>query len=214
MQRIRIVAGEINLRGKSAKIIVFHSPKGGGTERFVGQAAKDAESGVEMLSCVRTKSVARMLEEIGGAAWDYTVNVKEGTILKVFVRLNPGGGKMERIANFYVRCRPGAAYRVVKMSTLIEDTLDVVIQLKDGLIEGNFDMLSVDEAIAEGVKCLPQHRSFADPIAVERIISSQTVLSEEKKAEPKKKIVSLLSPDTGEKIVFVTTKKKRSVNLG
>jgi hypothetical protein len=205
---IHTVTGDVNLRGKSAKVIVFHSPRGGGTERFASQAAKDSSSGISITSSMMSKSVARTLEEIGGRKWDTVLSVEEGTILKVFVKINPGANRMEKTANFYVRVRAAAAYRSVKIKTIQDD---VSVLLTEGSIEGNFDMLTVDEAMAEGIRCLPQHRRFAEQIAVDQVISSHTVIAEEKKAEPKKMLAIAVDHETGNKISYVTRKKRRAI---
>ncbi len=207
MPILKTISGDVNLKGRSAKVIVFYSPKGGGTERFLSQAARDGESGVVVRHTLPSPAVAGAKPEICGCRWDSTYEVREGTVFKIFTRINPGNGKMEKVANFYIRVREDAAYRAVTINTL--DVAEV--NFRAARIEGNFDMLSVDEAIAEGVKCLPQHRGFADPIAVERVVTSNVILAEEKNAKAKLEMRQVTDGDSGGVVAFAVRKRRRAI---
>ncbi len=208
---IQTVLGDVNRRSSSAKVILFHcSRSGGGQEVYISQAAKNSDGLVTTVGFPQ-HSPAQMgiAMDVGGRMIKAGYSVRGGEVLKVFVNIRRGYSTMDRVGNFYIRVRPEAAYRVVKMKLLLDNT----VTFKEASIEGNFDMLTVEEAMAEGVKCLQQHRQFADPINIERIITSNTIIAPARAPAPRKEVYTVEDAATGETKTLVRNKKRRSIEL-
>ena len=204
------VLGEVNMRNMSAQVMMFHCSKTGGIERFISQSAKVSDGIVSAVGFAQFSPSQRGVNaDMGGKMVSATYKILKNEIVKVFAKIKRGYGTLDKVGSIYLRVRPDAAYRVVKIKLL-----DMAgVEFKEAYIEGNFDVLTVEEAIAEGVKCLPQHRHFAEKVNVDRIITSNTVVAPEKAAAPKKELHNIVNADTGEVKTVVRVKKKRSIAI-
>ena len=197
------------MRNSSAKVSLFHSPKGPGTERYISQAAKLKDKIEQRGMAIFSPSVQGTVQEIGGRCVNATFFIADNEILKVFVKLNPGYGRIEKIANFFIRPREHAAYRVLKINTI--DAASV--SFKTAKIEGCFDMLTLDEALAEGVSVKREFRRVYDPSIVASVISSNEILQPERQSSVKKEVVELVNPTTGESVNVVKLKRRRAISI-
>ena len=205
MPIINTTIGEVNIRGASAKISIFHSPKDGTGEKYISVAAKAKDSIEQRGAASFFSSVTGLVQEVGGRGINCLYSVKSNEVLKVFVKINPGYGKMEKTCCFFLRVREGAAYRLLKINTVKHHS----VVLESALIEGCFDMLTVDEAIAEGVKVRREFTHLFNPDVVSAVISSHTILQREKKSSVTREVIEVVNQATGEQVSIVNLKKRR-----
>jgi hypothetical protein len=209
MPIIQTTIGDVNLRNASAKISLFHYNKVNGTEQYISQAAKSANEVMQRGMAIFSPSVQGMLKEIGGRCINATFSIAEGEIVKVFVKINPGYGRLEKFANFFIKAREHAAYRVVSINTV--DAPGVLF--KTAKLEGCFDMLSLEEALAEGVQVKSVFRRAYDPSRVATVITKNEVLQAERAASVKKEIVEDIDPLSGESTSVVKVKRRRAISI-
>jgi hypothetical protein len=209
MPIIQTTIGDVNLRNASAKISLFHYNKVNGTEQYISQAAKSANEVMQRGMAIFSPSVQGMLKEIGGRCINATFSIAEGEIVKVFVKINPGYGRLEKFANFFIKAREHAAYRVVSINTV--DAPGVLF--KTAKLEGCFDMLSLEEALAEGVQVKSVFRRAYDPSRVATVITKNEVLQAERAASVKKEIVEVIDPLSGESTSVVKVKRRRAISI-
>jgi hypothetical protein len=209
MPIIQTTIGDVNLRNASAKISLFHYNKVNGTEQYISQAAKSANEVTQRGMAIFSPSVQGMLREIGGRCINATFSIAEGEVVKVFVKINPGYGRLEKFANFFIKAREHAAYRVVSINTV--DAPGVLF--KTAKLEGCFDMLSLEEALAEGVQVKSVFRRAYDPSRVATVITKNEVLQAERAASVKKEIVEVIDPLSGESTSVVKVKRRRAISI-
>ena len=209
MPILQTTIGDVNLRNASAKVSIFHYDKAGGVERYISQVAKAQKEVTQRGMAIFSPSVQGMLKEIGGRCINATFSIAEGEILKIFVKINPGYGRLEKFANFFIKAREHAAYRVVSINTL--DAPGVLF--KTAKLEGCFDMLSLEEALAEGVQVKSVFRRAFAPELVATVVSKNEVLQAERTASVKKEIVEVIDPLSGESTNVVKVKRRRAISI-
>jgi len=207
---LRTTTGLINYPDKSAQVMVFLSPRGNFKEAILAQATKTYPELVTRPSFPRiSSSINGGRKEVCGSVTDSEYLVESGSILRVYIKINKGYGRLPESACFYIRVRSGAAYRRVEINTL--QSLSAVFT--KAVFEGCFDMLSFDEAIAEGVKTNKNFRRLFEPINVNRVISKNEVLIEQTEVAEKKEVVVLENPDTGKEVTVVKFRKRRAIDV-
>lgn len=209
MPILQTTIGDVNLRNCSAKISIFHCDKAGGLERYLSQAAKAQTQVTQRGMAIFSPSVQGMLKEVGGRCINSTFSIAEGEILKVFVKINPGYGRLEKNANFFIKAREHAAYRAVSINTV--DAPSVIF--RTARLEGCFDMLSLEEAIAEGIQVKSVFRRAYDPNLVASVISKHEVLQPERAPSIKKQIVEVVDPISGASTNVVKVKRRRAISI-
>lgn len=209
MPLILTTIGEVNLRGASAKISVFHSSRKGAGEKYISIAAKSKEYIEQRGAASFSPSIAGLVQEVGGRYVNCAYTVKSNEVLKVFAKINPGYGKMEKVCCFFIRPRDGAAYRVIRIDTVKDKSVNFVASI----IEGCFDMLTVQEAVAEGVVVKREFLHLFNPDSVSSVISSHVILQKEKKSSIKKELVEVVNQTTGQQTSIVNVKRRRAISI-
>jgi hypothetical protein len=211
MTTIETLTGDVNLRTGSAKCFVFHTPRQGGAgveERHLGLAAKSNQTAnvVRTVSPYPTviPSVQGYSAEIGGKMVRMTYSVEEGEILKLFIQRRPGAGKLPTNACQFVRVREGAALRCVEAKMLT----DPMVNEPMSFIRGRFDLLTLEEARALGVKVADGYTRMFHPANVEHVTTVSTV-------SPEIASASIVQQPSGKPAVVVTEiKRRRKIILG
>jgi hypothetical protein len=211
MPLLKVTCGNINLRNQSGQVRVFHSPRKGGKgekEVFLDTAAKAGPT-IAVISRIGSphffSSVPGLNADIVGRATSQVFDIAEGEIIKVFVDSRNNYGKRPTRASIYLRMRAAAASRILKFK--ITDHASAAFN--EGEVEGNFDILTLDEVEAEGVKVLPQFRQYCSEAAVARAITSNVELAPEVAPVPKVKKVAVDDGTGTKKEVFVAARPRR-----
>ena len=210
MPVINTLLGEVNLAQSSAQVRMFHCDSRTKLEKFISVSCKDAGSGVRAYGpALFSPSVKGCVQDVGGRFIQASYDVAEEHILKVFTKIKQGYGKMDKLANFFIRVREEAAYRSLKINTLT----NVSVLFRTASIEGCFDILTLDEALAEGIKVKQEFRRLYAQESVERILSESNVLVKEKSPPTKKKVVQVVDHATGEVVNVVKAKRRRALDI-
>lgn len=211
MPLIKLTTGNIVLRNQSGQVRAFHSPRRGGKgnkEVFLDAAAKSGPT-VGVVNRVGTPhifpSVPGLNPKVVGQACTQMFEIAEGEIIKLFVDARNNYGRRPTRASVYLRIRGGAALR----SITFKITDHASAAFNQGEVEGNFDILTLDEVEAEGVKVLPQFKHFCSDSAVSKAITSQTELSPEATPATKVKKIEVSDEKGGKREVFVAARPKR-----
>lgn len=157
MTTIETLLGNVNLRDGQAKAYCFHCPPEaqGIEERHLGQAAKSSQTYervqqvtpfVQAIAAVQGYTV-----EHGGKTSRVTYQVAEGEIIKVFGQRRAGANKLPVSASMFLRVRDSAALREVRVKFLT----DPKIVEPFAFVRGRFDIITVEDAIAAGIKVNP-----------------------------------------------------------
>ena len=208
MPTIITLTGEANLKNSSAKISIFHSPKNGGMERYLSQAAKLKDAVIQRGSPIFIQSVQGVLKEIGGVYVNCAYEVRSGELVKLFAKVKYGYGRMDKVGSMFIRVRDGAAYRSVTIKTLDVASLN----FREAKIEGCFDLVSLEEAIADGVKVKRDYFHMYNPELLSSIVETR-VLQPELLPAVKKQVVELTDHSTGKKVEATVVKRRRAISL-
>lgn len=200
--------GNVLMRDASAEVRILHCVDG--VERFIGQSAKLVTGKVTHLGAAQfSSSIRGKSREAGGSCVKQSFSIEEGQIFKVFVKINNGYGSMPKIGCFYIKVRAAAAYRTAKMNTFEFLNID----FKAATIEGNFDVLTLEEADADGIKTAGTYRRLFSQENVGKVLTSCTALFPESAPVVKKKLVRLVDEDTGNTTTVVRLRKKRAIEV-
>ena len=208
MPIIITTTGEANLKSSSAKVSIFHSPKNGSIERYLSQSAKIKDKVSQRGTAVFVPSIQGVLKEIGGSTITCTYDIASNELLKLFVKVKYGYGKMDRVGSVFLRVREGAAYRVLKIRTL--DSVNVTF--KSAKIEGCFDILTLNQAIADGAKVDSKYFHLYNLDMLSPIMEVQ-VLQPETLPAVNKQLVKVTNPTTGKKVNVAIVKRRRAISL-
>lgn len=209
-QIIKTVSGAINYPEKSARVLLFFCPKNKGQEVFLSQFAKNNQQ-----ICTANKphsyasSISGANSEVCGKMVSSEYRIASGSILRVLIKLNRGYGKMPLSASMYLRVRKGAAYRLVEIPTF--QSLSAVFTKAS--IEGAFDVITFDEASAEGVKTIESYRQMYSSVNVDRVVSTNRVIIEQTSMPEKKEVVKLEDADTGKETTVVRSRRRRAIDV-
>lgn len=208
MPTIQTLTGNINFRDKSAMVCVFHSPRKGGAGNKEVWLDKASKSGVTS-SVVRrvgepsfTAAIPGTKQDIGGRFVRQTFDLAEGEIIKVFVNVRPGYGRMPRTGNVFLRVRQNAAYRRLRFAMI--DHADAAHTSAE--IEGTFDVLSLDSLEAAGVHIPTHFRQSCSLSVMEKILTENTIIHPEISAAVR---VRKRVRETADGAAVVTFEKKR-----
>ena len=205
MNTIETLTGDVNLRAASAKCFVFHTPHAGGAgveERHLGLAAKSNQTSSVVSTVspypVVIPSVQGYTQEIGGKMVRMTYAVADGEILKLFAQRRPGEGKMPVAACQFVRVRSSAALRCIEARLLT----DAVVNEPLAFIRGRFDLITLEEARALGVKVEGYYDKMFLAGAVDHIMTTAVISPEVAQAQ-------IVKPANGKPAVVVLGEAKR-----
>lgn len=155
MITIETLTGSVNLRTGSAKCSLFHTPRAGGKgaeERLLGLAVKSGQTAEICRSVSPYPTVIPAVQgysnEVGGKMVRMIYQVAEGEILKIFAQRRPGAGKLQVTSCQFLQCRESAALTEVEIKLLT----DAEVNEPFGKIRGRFDLITLAEALAQGVK--------------------------------------------------------------
>jgi len=182
----------------------------GNTEQFLDKAARSAITGGMDKPVNRVglpqymQSVPGTVPEISGQTIVQYFAIAEGEILKMFVQVRLGWGKLPKTGNVLLRVRANAAHQVLKFAMI--DHPDVAFH--EATVEGRFDVLTVEEAEAFGVHVPKAFHSGFEKHNVDRILTERIVLCEE--LAPATKFEQKTISD-GETSKVVTVRKRRRV---
>jgi hypothetical protein len=208
---ISTLSGNVNLRKASAKVCIFHCPRAGSVGNMEVFLDKAATSGVTAAVVRRSgmphfiSAVPGVVPEIGGRMINQSFSIAEGEILKVFVNVRPGWGKLPKTGAVFVRIRAKAALRKLEFPMIKH--ADVAYQ--ESLVEGRFDVLTLADALALGIK-VPNHlRMFCEDHCVAQLGVKQTVIDAEISAAVQFEQKQIGDGDTVKTIVV--RKRRRSI---
>lgn len=189
------------MRTSSGKCYLFHSPTTGAKEVFIDSA---------QLPLVRKLGKAEYFPAVPGKKMQITgrfvkqgFDVKEGEVLKLFITVNPGLGKMELSGSIFLMIRKEAAHRRLH----IDLTNDSSASFRDATIEGTFDIISVEDAVKLGCKIPKGFRALASPTMRRKLLTKDVILSEEQSPAP-----LILERSTSSSKVVVK-KRRRSIEI-
>jgi len=213
MPLLKTTSGNVVLRNQSGQVRVFHCPQRGGkgtTESFLDAASKAGTTASVVRrvgSMSLSPSVPGLNPKIVGQFCQQLFDIEEGEIVKVFVDCRNNYGKRPTRASIYLRLRATAATRLIRFK--VTDHPSSAFQ--HGEIEGNFDILTLNEVEAAGVKVLAQFRSFCSDAVVQRAISEQIEISPE--VTPAQRVTKVeVKDERGEtKEMFVAARPRRVI---
>lgn len=214
MPTIQTLTGNVNMRKQSAKIHAFHSPRKGGVgnkEVFLDKASKSGVTSGHIRKVGVPEFCAAIpgtKQEIGGRFVKQTFDIEEGEILKLFVDVRPGYGNPKRTGSVFIRVRRNAAHRKIRIKMI--DHADVAYTHAE--VEGCFDVLTLNELDAAGVKVLKGLRHLSSEANLERIISENIVIQPEVSAPVRVRKRKRVDADGNEQTVF-ERKKRRSLDI-
>jgi len=180
---IKTISGSINtVSAGTAKANFFHCNRSGGAagtgnELFMDKSATDTSHTLVKRSggAQFSEAIPGTPPAIGGRRITQGFAVKEGEILKAFVNVKGRYGKIPRSASMFLRVRAGAAFRRIKFKMIDAEEGD----FEYAEIEGTFDLITTEEALALGVHIPTAYRSFSDPSNIATILDSDTIIREE-----------------------------------
>lgn len=182
-------------------------------EKFLDQAAKNAITGGPK-GVIHHKgkaeyeaSVPNVRKEIGGHMVKQSFEIEEGEVVKCYINVRRDYGKLPRNANVFLRMRANAAYRKIRFNLI--DHVDTVFT--HGEIEGTFDLLTTEEAIAAGVHIPKAYRSFSAPENAATVIQENIVIRPELES---KIVLAQATVSDGEGNTKTIVRKKRRRNIG
>lgn len=210
---IKTLSGSVNLLKSSAKACIFHAPKKGGkgsVEIFLDKAARSGITGgpdgvVNRIGLPNyMQSVPGTVPEISGQMIEQSFAIAEGEIIKVFISVRSGWGKLPRSGNVFLRVRSEAAYQLLTFEMISHPD----VAFTHARVEGNFDVLTLEEALAFGVHIPVAYRSMCEQHNVDRILTDRVIVHEAVSSAPKftQKVIS-----DGEVSRTITVRKRRRV---
>tara|TARA_R110002153_G_scaffold26421_5_gene82919 strand:+ start:2029 stop:2667 length:639 start_codon:yes stop_codon:yes gene_type:complete len=211
MNRLKIVSGSVTLRKQSAKVCVFHAPRSGsvGTkEVFLDKASKSliTQSVIRPVGVgTFAPSIPSVKSEIGGRMITQQFDVEDGEVVKVFVALRLGWGKLPKQGNVFLRVRKSAAYRILRFD-LIENP-EVAFQQAE--ISGNFDVITPEGAVLLGCKIPKAFMMMGDSYHVNKILTENICVEPESEVMQQLE-TKVVTDGVTEKTVTVR-KRRRSI---
>lgn len=207
---INTVTGNENFSNSSAKVHVFYKPSRAfpGNEMFLGQMAKAGGYGhnVSTHGPVSFVSAAQgMRMEIVGKWATQTFNVPDGMIIKVFGWRQSRGLAVSAIA--LLKARSTAAMN--RLSVQLTGNERATYAYAN--IEGRFDVLTPEQAVAEGCKFTPLEIKQLDPVALQRLFSI-TVMDAELARPVEQRKVNVKTAD-GTAVSYVEERKLRRIDI-
>jgi hypothetical protein len=207
MTPIETLTGDINLRYGSAKAFVFYSPRAfnaGAAEQHLGIAAKSPQTSsvVRKISPfgIVTPSVSGYAPEVGGKMIRMSYEVANGEVLKVFGQRRAGAGKLTMTACQFLRVRDTAALTEVTVRLLSDPSVTEPF----AKVVGRFDLISLEEAKALGVKVLPQFEKMFHQSSVEYLFATRIIDAEKAKVET-------IQKDDGSTALVTVQKRRRFI---
>lgn len=141
-------------------------------------------------------------------AWNKaTYDVADGMIFKIFVHKHMGLGERTYNVCQFIRARKEAAFRELK----IRLSNHPKARFQNAVIKGRFDLLSLEEAVKQGVKVNAAFKHTFNPSDVERII--EVTVLEKEKAPTSIVRERVARNSSGEKIVVHTKRRVRAFEL-
>lgn len=193
---------------KTGKAIFFHAPSSGSSRReVVLSKVIDKELVREGGGYSCSSSIEGIKREVGGSYIENSYSVKEGEFIKCFINVRPGYGKMPRSGSVFLRVRSTAAYR--RLVFPITDSPQAIF--KNAEVEGTFDVVSMEEAIACGVHVPSAYKCFGTPENVESILKENIVIREEME---EKVVIESRTVTDGEGNEAVVRQRRRRRKIG
>jgi hypothetical protein len=209
---LEILTGEINAAEGSGKAHFFHAPtpesvRAGEKETFIGTAMKECPRLGTKGHSVKITARKNIREEIGKAVFQTTWALREGEIFKVFAQTSAGGADWKartRTASVFIRVRAGAPLHMlrVKVPGVIADSTFPFWYLR-----GRFDVLTLEEAEAEGAQVLDYCRDHFKPVNTNALFETEVM-------EPALITAPVLeTKEVGGRVMAVAV-RRRKLNLG
>ena len=187
MPVLEIITGQETFPTSSAKMHVFvctaESPVGGPmappmgfNEVHIGSAAKGSGSrGITPLGRPARESAAPGYRDDLGYWLTHRLEIIDGTILKLFGSVQRAEGALKMAGACYLRVRQGARYLRLSMTLTQHDWAGRT----SAHMEGEFDILTVDEAREAGVVVPDQYSGFAIPERFNRLFATEVIRQEQ-----------------------------------
>lgn len=210
---IQTISGEVNVRKMSAKVCLFHAPRKNGpgnSEMFLDKAATHAINGeaVGRLGFPSfSPSVPGTREEITGRMVRQSFSIEEGEVVKMFCNIRRGWGKMPYTASIFLRVRAEAAYRRVTVKTLEHPD----VAFTHAMVEGCFDLLTLEDTLALGVHIPPAFRSMAEHHNTSTVLTEDKIIQAEASSAPRYEERKLVDESTGNVRTLTVRKKRRAI---
>ena len=210
MNTLKTLTGNFVLPRQSGQVRLFHSPRKGGPGNREVFLDKASTSGVTGDAIHRThkpvfhSSVPGSKPDVVGRMIEATYGIEDGEVVKIFVQIRQNYGKRPKQANIFIRMREKAAYR--KFRILLSENSNLAFTHAE--IEGNFDVLEVEDCEALGIHIPPGYLPFASPSARRRVLDEDLIIHPEIE-EPTTVVVEERVNDDGEKVVRFRKKRNR-----
>lgn len=212
MNLIEVMFGEEIFDNQNAKVQVFVCPSKI-FNTFSSEIAINAAATKDEIPVQRQTQLERI------AAWNSEARadlgswkkaayiVQSGMILKVFAHKHSGFGQRTLNVAQFLRINPDAAYQEIK----IQLTGHAKARLMFATIKGRFELISLKDATAAGVKVNPNFKALFDESNLKRLITF-TVLE---KAKPATKVIRnrVRKRGDGSKEVQQVQRKIRTLEL-
>lgn len=207
---ISTTTGFENFESGSAKSYVFVAPSQATRiqrELHLGVAARSGADGISAVGAPQSIPAAPGFIEETGRWTTATYEVPEHTILKLFAQRNGGFGSMRIMASLFVRMRKEAAVR--KIGTVL--TAHPKATYSRVWLEGRFDILTLEQAMALGVVVPPSFAHTYAQTMVNRAFEFVEVSRE--LSAPAQQVVSTVQNSAGETVEIRNNRKARALDL-
>lgn len=214
MPLIKFTTGNFNLRNESGKFYAYHCVKKNGefdgTERIISKAASASNGAVTKASTgFFFSAVDGKRSDIVGFGTEQSYNIEDGEIVKLFVHTRNSYGARHKQGWVFIRARSTAAHRRLS----IRLTTFPGVNMSHGIVEGRFDILTLDQVKAEGIAIPPHYLAGCQDAVVRKIIGEDgdAILSPEIAPVARVKKVVHEDEDGEKKEVFIQAKPRRRI---
>ncbi len=209
MPLLRATSGNENYASKSAKVhlFAFHPDQG---EKHIGFACKDvAQGGFDTIASIGYPNVIparrNRPKDVCGKWVEGSYECAEGTMIKLYVYKSLPNNS--RTACQMILMRERAAYRKI----LVPLCNGPQAALQEVTIEGNFDLISLEEAATRGYKYAPHFERFFSSLVIPTLMRFEVIQGEQAPIPiiETKTIIDV----TGEERVVPVKRRRRSLDL-
>jgi hypothetical protein len=205
---IGATTGHENFQSGSAKSYLFVTPtrRFPGKEMHIGVAAK-AQGAIRQTGSPQTVPAAPGMRPEMGRWTTCNYDVPEGTLLKLFAVRSGGFGSMRVQGSLFLMVREHAAFR--RVQTILTGHPKAAYSRVN--IEGRFDLLTVDQAVALGA-VVPNHfRTSFEEGMVRRAF--EIIEIDREVAAPPINHVEVVENSQGEAVEVVRRRRGRALDL-
>lgn len=163
---ITALTGQENFPNGQCKVYLFVSPSTQfpGQEKNIGVVARSTDPSVRLVGYPELISAAPGYREDMGKWTRGTYDISENMVLKLFANRTVNGRRA--MANQYLLMREGAALRRISINTTQWERG----QFQSVTVEGRFDLITLREATALGVRTPPEYAHYFARTNVDQVM--------------------------------------------